>query len=322
MSALAMNLENSQKSCKNNKVGSENNGFLASAHSEGVSAISRSSSEDPLVIDLAPSDPPDRFELMSGNFYSQKLERLLNGFDPISLSDMDGVSLQNRTDTKFMFGYGQLIRALPELAEHYRILEIEGKRAAAYRSLYFDTGDDLFYNTHQRGRLNRYKVRCREYVASGLCFLEVKFKNNKKRTIKKRIQTKAFEEHFTPESSEFLDEVLPFSPDLLKPILWNEFTRITLVHRVDAERLTIDIGLKFNNERGAESVGSLIVGELKQERFRASSDFIRIIKRQSVRPMRMSKYCVGRALLNKRLRQNKLKVKFKKIQKINDENSV
>ena len=43
---------------------------------------------------------------------------------------------------------------------------------------------------HQNKKLNRYKIRQREYLISDISFFEIKFKSNKGRTIKKRIKTK------------------------------------------------------------------------------------------------------------------------------------
>ena len=48
-------------------------------------------------------------------------------FDPISLTEMDAVKLMNRTDTKFVFPLSTLIKILPKLQKHYRILEIDFK---------------------------------------------------------------------------------------------------------------------------------------------------------------------------------------------------
>ena len=101
---------------------------------------------------------------------------------------MDSVKLMNRIDTKFVFEIELLKKALQEIKEYYYILEIKGLRMSAYRSLYFDTDEFKFYYEHHNGKTNRNKVRYREYLESGLCFLEVKHKNNKGKTIKKRIK--------------------------------------------------------------------------------------------------------------------------------------
>ena len=42
-----------------------------------------------------------------------------------------------------------------------------------------------FFLDHHNRRVNRNKIRFREYVGSNLTFLEVKTKNNKGKTIKK-----------------------------------------------------------------------------------------------------------------------------------------
>lgn len=49
------------------------------------------------------------------------------------------------------------------------------------------------YCCHETGHANRQKLRIRAYVNSGLCFLEVKTKNNHRRTHKKRITMHNFD---------------------------------------------------------------------------------------------------------------------------------
>ena len=96
-------------------------------------------------------------------------------FDPITLKEMDGVKLMDRTDTKFTFNISNLPSILEAAKAHYRILDIEGNRISRYKTLYFDTDDFNLYNEHHCGKLNRYKIRHRTYVESNLGFLEVKF---------------------------------------------------------------------------------------------------------------------------------------------------
>ena len=110
-----------------------------------------------------------------------ELTSLKNDFQAISLSEMDDVKLMSRTDTKFAFNDIKLPVLLQKLSEHYRILEIEGERIHHYKSLYFDTEDRKFYLDHHNSRVNRNKIRFREYVGSGLTFLEIKLKNNKRK---------------------------------------------------------------------------------------------------------------------------------------------
>ena len=159
---------------------------------------------------------------------------------------MDEVKLMNRTDTKFVFPLSTLHKILPELVDHYRVLEIDGVRLNAYRSLYFDTEDFQFYHQHHNGKTGRNKVRFREYIDSGLAFLEVKRKNNKGKTIKKRIKVGDIPEQLDGPNKDFVDKVVGEKLDL-KPQHWNKFSRITLVHKIRKERLTIDVNFRFQD---------------------------------------------------------------------------
>ena len=121
------------------------------------------------------------------------MKSILQNFQPISLDEMSGVKLLNRTDTKFVTSLNQL-RKLLSMAEHdYRVQEINGQRIAHYYSTYFDTPTNDMYMRHQNGHQNRQKLRIRSYVDSHLNFLEVKTKNNHGRTKKKRIPIVQFD---------------------------------------------------------------------------------------------------------------------------------
>ena len=110
---------------------------------------------------------------------------IVSDFSSISLKEMDGVKLMSRMDTKFVFKLEKLPSLLEKMTPFYRVLEINGKFIHDYKSLYFDTNARKFYIDHHNSRVNRNKIRFREYVENGLTFLEVKIKNNKGRTISK-----------------------------------------------------------------------------------------------------------------------------------------
>ena len=86
------------------------------------------------------------------------INNILSSFEPISLNQMDEVKLMNRTDTKFVFEYSLLEKVIEEIKAHYYVLDIDGVRLNAYRSLYFDTKDFKFYFEHHNGKKNRNKV--------------------------------------------------------------------------------------------------------------------------------------------------------------------
>ena len=153
---------------------------------------------------------------------------LLRRFEPITLSEMSEVALQDRTDTKFIMREGQLYNALATLTQQYRVLDIRGVRLNQYRTLYFDTDDFALFQQHHTGRRDRFKVRTRSYVDSHLSFLEIKHKVRQNRTVKNRLATPDLLTWVTPEADAFLNDYLPFAPEALEPKLWNEYTRITL----------------------------------------------------------------------------------------------
>ena len=229
---------------------------------------------------------------------------------------MDAVKLLNRTDTKFVIPKDLFVRILPLLKENYKVLEIKNKRVAQYKTLYFDTDDFDFYTHHHNGWPNRYKVRMRKYIDSGLCYLEIKNKK-KGRTIKKRIQIADFEEEMSETSLQFISDVIPNDILLIKK-LWNSFNRITLVNKTDKERLTLDIGLGFQWNEEDLSLENVIIGEVKQEKVNRKSPFMKLIKENGVRPMRVSKYCIGAKLLYSELKNNRFKQKHIHINKINE----
>ena len=243
------------------------------------------------------------------------IKKILSQFTPISLKDMDGVSLLSRVDTKFVFDYDTFLKILPELNNHYYVLDVNNIRINAYQSLYFDTDNFDFYNEHHNGKKNRIKVRFREYLDSGLRFLEIKQKNNKGVTKKSRVKVDKIEEVLGDKNSDFIKKILGIDIDLCSRH-WNAYNRITFVNKHIKERLTIDTDFSFkgNNKQGI--MNNMIIAEVKQEKVNYSSVFMRKIKEKGIRPFRISKYCMAMANLYPELKQNNFKAKFLKINQL------
>lgn len=251
---------------------------------------------------------------------------VLNTFDPVSLQEMDSVKLMNRIDTKFIINSKRLPHLLAEAAKGYDALEIDGQRITPYSTVYFDTDDLQMYTMHHNGKKNRYKVRMRAYENSGQSFLEVKHKNNRGRTSKKRIEI----EHeqfthmaFSEVNRPFLENRVPYPVEALQPVLRNYFSRITLVDRNKTERITIDLGLKFRNvETNSEApMDDLIIIEIKQDGA-VKSVFRSLLDQMHVLPGSMSKYCLGMVLVKPGIKMNRFKTKIRRINKITAKNYV
>lgn len=243
------------------------------------------------------------------------MDTSLEKFDTISLKEMDSVKLMDRTDTKYTFSIKHLADILNEIKEDYKVLVIEGKKLSRYETLYYDTDQLFLYYRHHSGELNRYKIRHRTYVESNVGFLEVKFKNNKGRTIKERIKKRDVPYQWENESSNFLQSKLPFDPKSLIPVLWVNYSRLTLVNKLSAERLTIDLQLEFKKQEKTIKFNNLVIAEVKQEKKKASP-FIKLMKKYHIREGSISKYCMGIATSYENVKKNNFKPKLTAIQNL------
>lgn len=246
---------------------------------------------------------------------SNEVSDILNQFEPITLQEMDGVKLMDRTDTKFIFNVTELAAILQEAKSRYKILDIEEHRISRYKTLYFDTKNFELYNKHHNGKLNRYKIRHRTYVESNIGFLEVKFKNNKGRTLKTRIKETGVPDLNTGKAFDFLQKMLPFSPLDLVPKIWINYSRITLVNKISAERLTLDLNLEFEKDGEKKSLNQLVIAEVKQDS-KVASPFISIMRQKHIREGSISKYCFGVASIFLGVKKNNFKQKLSIVNKL------
>ena len=234
-------------------------------------------------------------------------------FEPISLEQMSGVKLMNRTDTKFVTTTERLQLLLQMAQNDYYVQEIDGERNLEYDTTYFDTKQFDMYNHHQWNHVNRQKIRFRTYVSSHLQFMEVKTKNNHGRTKKKRIEVTDMS-LMDAEKRMFLEKHLHYGVDTLQPAINNHFRRITLVNRGKTERLTIDSDLRFHNLVSGidKDMGDLVIIELKRDG-QVFSPVLEMLRQLRIHPHGFSKYCMGSALTNPQLPVNRFKTKLRDI---------
>ena len=247
---------------------------------------------------------------------------LLSRFEPITLERMDSIRLMNRIDIKIVTDTLMLKNILNDALSHgYLVFESDGERLHAYDSIYFDTEDLRMFAEHRRGKLVRQKVRTRVYCESGLCFLEVKKKNNHSRTRKKRVEIPLadFQDFRSdPEARLWLSSHSGYSVEEVSPAIETLFNRITLVNKGLTERLTIDTSVTFKNlrTRATADLGAAVIIELKQDG-RTHSEMKDILLKHRVKPFRISKYCIGVSLTDSRVRTGRFKEKIRYIDKLN-----
>ena len=241
-------------------------------------------------------------------------------FSPITLEEMSAVKLMNRIDTKYLACRNRLPEILSYLTDNYFVQENAGKRIAHYNTLYYDTPDAKMYVAHHDRKLTRQKLRARIYCDTDTAFCEIKNKNNKKRTKKKRIpiEVSQFGDMLSYDAARtFVTEKLHYEVNTLIPQVENEFDRITLVNKGRTERLTIDSNIRFTNRHTgvAASVPDLVIIELKQDG-NIPSFFKKVLLDLRIKPKRISKYCLGTVLTNPTVKNNRFKRKIRYINKL------
>lgn len=232
---------------------------------------------------------------------------------PISLDELNAkAAMLDREENKYLLTSEEFISLTDDLAVEFDILSIKGETVFNYRSSYFDTDDLLGYSYHHQGRTkHRFKIRTRHYVESGLCFFEVKLKNKRGGTIKKRIPYDIKDYGtITPEARTFLEKTYAdiygadFSYDLSSQMEVN-YRRITLVAKAGGERMTLDFNLNFENDEYVTPVRSMIIAETKSGNGRGIADAI--FKKHGIKSRSCSKYCLGANLLQYNVKYNRFK---------------
>lgn len=251
---------------------------------------------------------------------NKKIEEI-DKFSTISLDDLNSVALLNRFDTKYIGNIKKIESILPLITNDYNILIHNGLKTFEYRTTYLDTSELLFYNIHHQGRSNRYKVRTRTYVDSGLIYDEIKFKNNKEKTIKERNKRYNKTDIFDKEFLAFINEntVLRIISKDLKPVLTVKHKRITFTDKNFSERVTLDYNLRFNNEENNEMLKNIFIIEIKKTSIKQNTVFERALKKNEVYPSPFSKYCIGTIYTNGNVKFNRFKPLIRKINKISTE---
>lgn len=233
---------------------------------------------------------------------------VLDRLEPVTLADVvDGAALLDRRERKYALRHVELDAVLVAVGDDARVLEMEGRRRLAYRSVYLDTPELDSYLAAARGRPRRLKVRTRCYLDTGGCHLEVKRRDRDGRTRKERL---AIDGHragaLPPAGWDFLarfDELRPVL-DRMRPTLTTVYRRVTLLLPCDASRVTIDLDLVCADRDGhALAPRDLVLVEVKSPG--AATSFDRVLRVHGHRPITVSKYGTGMAALHPELPANR-----------------
>jgi hypothetical protein len=251
------------------------------------------------------------------------IESAASRFEPLSLQELGGAALMDRIDTKFIVPSWVVPDLLAPCADRYRVLEINGQRLGAYLTRYFDTPDLRLYHTHHAGRMPRYKVRVRSYLDTGMSFLELKLRTNKRRTVKTRVLLDSRHEHPLARLGEeqFFGVAHDTEPESLTQTLTVDYSRMTLVSRDVPERITVDVMLTLRRDGAVRTLPSVAIVEVKQARH-GDSVFREALRDANMRPGGVSKYCLGIAMLEPGVRKNNFKPRLRRIEKMEQDHHV
>lgn len=241
---------------------------------------------------------------------------IINRFKPISLAEMDCVKLMTRNDQKYVFHIDQLPDLLEKALPDFLILENNRIRIHGYETHYWDTTGFEMYLNHHNGKLNRYKIRIREYTDTHELYFEVKLRENTGTTQKKRIRINPPADLSQPVIRDFLREHSCYQYHQLEPKIVSRFNRITLVNPELSERVTIDINPSWNYGDRRISAANVIIAEVKCIKITHVAGFGRLLRESGIHPARMSKYCIGTALLFPELKHNRFKAKILHLKKL------
>ncbi|MBS4001581.1 MAG: polyphosphate polymerase domain-containing protein [Desulfobulbaceae bacterium] len=237
-------------------------------------------------------------------------------FESISLLELDSHKLLDRFDTKFVLHTDDLNKLITKLQDDYSSLEIADERVFQYKTLYYDTDDNMLYNLHHNGKLNRSKVRVREYSSTSIKYFEVKFKSNKHKVYKTRLAGSQIDSELNNDTINQILKKYNLHDKDLKSKLTVTYNRMTFLHKVLPVKITVDWDLYFKNCINERELSELVIVEFKTARPSDATEFTLLMKELQIQELRVSKYCLGVMLLDSQIKRNRFKQKLMFINKM------
>ena len=236
----------------------------------------------------------------------------MSRLESISLDELVAVAaLQTRVDRKYALERSEAAEVLSALDPSTRVLEIDGERASAYESVYFDTPDLLSYRMAATARRRRFKLRTRSYLDTAEAFLEMKSRGARSTTVKERLPYSMDDrERLTVEGRDYADAALgaigietPARLEL-RPTLVTRYDRTTLFSPPSLGRATIDTALVWEDADGRVLRRPLLV-IVETKSGAQAGEIDRLLWSRGHRPATVSKYGTGLAALRGDLPSNK-----------------
>ena len=242
------------------------------------------------------------------------LEEYLRCLNPVSLAEIDNLKLLNRIDRKYLLDKTEFLQLSERVAlMGYNILTISNSIIQKYETIYYDTSNLQLYLDHHNKRLNRVKIRIRNYHTTGDTFLEIKKRVNKGgETRKKRIAIEGNSLNGDQERS-FIQKYSKISASQLQPVAKTNFERVTLTSEEYMERVTIDFNLTITFKEQSYNLQNIIIVEVKRAKNSGNNGISDYLKEKQIHPVTLSKYCLAVAALNPTIKHNAFKPLLRKL---------
>ncbi len=223
----------------------------------------------------------------------------------------ESAALMTRTDRKYVVPVAALptlVTALQALDPGTKVLEIDGRRRHRYDSTYLDTPELEAYWRAARQRRHRFKVRTRHYVDTGLAFTEVKTRGPRGSTVKSRIPRdgrpgSAATSRLTEADDAFVGTELARAGlahvDVggLVPTVSTSYLRSTVWLPASGARVTLDVDLSWSLPWDGTVAGVPGLAVVETKTAGAGTGVDRALWSRGHRPVRISKYATGLALM-------------------------
>lgn len=241
----------------------------------------------------------------------------------VTLEELNaGAAMLTRIDRKYVLRADEL----PAVIDRFDadnpgtcVLEIDGRTAHGYRSVYFDTPDLASFRMAVHPRRRKFKLRTRTYTDTGASFLEFKATGARGATVKSRVELTgadaeaAGDDRLSPAAVDWAEGLLAqVTPDYaaplhaadLSPVLWGTYDRTTFLLPGGVGRSTVDNRLTW------QGVGTpvldrpdMVIVETKSGSRPSGMD--RLLWHCGHHPAKISKFGTGMAALHPELPHNR-----------------
>jgi hypothetical protein len=120
----------------------------------------------------------------------------------------------------------------------------------------------------------------------------------------------------TDRETRLINSYLRNSPGQLFPQFTVAYSRLALIDKGNDEKLTIDVNMKYQKYPEKKMFPTVMIAEVKQHNPSRKSEFIEVMRKYSIPPIRFSKYCFGIYLFYPFLKYNRFKSRYLFFEKV------